>query len=100
MLPEKQRIQIFVNMPKGELTLLILSVQRVFSIFKEAAMFENVCPRASWEKMKRSVEDPVPFFGTNVDKCCQTGEDPKKSSGKNNRKVKNQDFLSLMYPVD
>ncbi|CAG5084190.1 Oidioi.mRNA.OKI2018_I69.PAR.g10574.t1.cds [Oikopleura dioica] len=72
------------------------------SIFKEAAMFENVCPRASWEKMKRSVEDPVPFFGTNVDKCCQTGEEPRKktSSKLNNRKVKNQDFLSLMYPVD
>ena len=75
---------------------------RPFSIFKEATMFETVCPKKKWEKMKRSVENPVPFFGTNADKSCQTETDAQRNAMKimKIKKVKkSEDFLSLMYPA-
>ena len=64
-------------------------------------MFESVCPKKSWEKMKRSVENPVPYFGTNADKSCQTSasEDAAKIIKTKKVKTKNQDFVSLMYPA-
>ena len=73
-----------------------------FSIFKEATMFEKVCPKKKWEKMKRAVENPVPFFGTNADKTCQTETDAQRNAMKimKIKKVKkSEDFLSLMYPA-
>ena len=65
-------------------------------------MFENVCPKKSWEKMKRSVENPVPFFGTNSDKSCQTEDEAQRNATKivKTKKVKkNDEFISLMYPA-